>query len=277
MSAIEIIEAFVYGLSELLRELWSVFEFVWTLLWPVIILYLLSLLPFFTKKACVARLGRVCRVLFVVIWTIAAAVVFVCGYLEDDISGLQFLLAFPLPISILFAPTILRLGKRLFARACEQAPSQSSAHSSNATHPPSIYAGFLKRLAALVVDVVVLSIPSVLIGRLFGNAFGARIGEESTSTLGSVLMAHAVGLAMSWVYFAAMESSPFQGTIGKLALGIKVTDMAGNRITFERATGRFVGRIISAIIFGLGFIMVAFTAKKQGLHDMMAGCLVVNK
>ncbi len=74
-----------------------------------------------------------------------------------------------------------------------------------------------------------------------------------------------------------MESSPTQATLGKMALGIKVTDLAGKRVGFGKATGRYFGKIISALILLIGFIMVAFTEKKQGLHDKMAGCLVVNK
>ena len=60
-----------------------------------------------------------------------------------------------------------------------------------------------------------------------------------------------------------------------MALGMKVTDLAGNRISFLRATGRYFAKIISALILFIGFIMVAFTEKKQGLHDMIAGTLVV--
>lgn len=154
----------------------------------------------------------------------------------------------------------------------------------SASRPPSQtpgdfhgYAGFLKRVAAVIVDAVIVSIPFSIVAGVFGSSFGARMSDDVSAAVGATLMAKLIGLAMAWVYFAAMESSQFQGTIGKLALGIKVTDTVGNRITFGRATGRFVGRIISAIIFGLGFIMVAFTAKRQGLHDIMADCLVVNK
>ena len=82
---------------------------------------------------------------------------------------------------------------------------------------------------------------------------------------------------MAWIYFAAFESSPKQATPGKMALGIKVTDLNGRRIGFGKATGRYFGKILSFIILGIGFIMIAFTEKKQGLHDKMAGCLVVNK
>jgi uncharacterized RDD family membrane protein YckC len=62
-----------------------------------------------------------------------------------------------------------------------------------------------------------------------------------------------------------------------MALGIVVTDAQGQRVSFARATGRYFGKIISSIILYIGFIMVAFTEKKQGLHDIMADCLVVVK
>jgi uncharacterized RDD family membrane protein YckC len=86
-----------------------------------------------------------------------------------------------------------------------------------------------------------------------------------------------VGITLGWLYFALMESSSKQGTLGKIALGIKVTDLSGNAISFGRATARHFGKILSTIILLAGYLMVAFTAKKQGLHDMIAGCLVVNK
>ena len=80
-----------------------------------------------------------------------------------------------------------------------------------------------------------------------------------------------IGLA----YYAGMESSVRQATTGKGILGLRVTDLDGNRITFLRAAIRDLAKIISAFILLIGFIMVAFTERKQGLHDMIAGTLVV--
>ncbi len=74
-----------------------------------------------------------------------------------------------------------------------------------------------------------------------------------------------------------MESSPNQATLGKMALSLKVTDMNGERVTFGRATGRHFGKYVSAIILLIGFMMAGWTAKKQALHDMMAGTLVVKE
>ena len=72
-----------------------------------------------------------------------------------------------------------------------------------------------------------------------------------------------------------MESSSKQATLGKLALGIVVTDLNGNRISFGRATGRYFGKIVSGMIFAIGYIMAGITERKQALHDIMASCLVV--
>jgi uncharacterized RDD family membrane protein YckC len=76
------------------------------------------------------------------------------------------------------------------------------------------------------------------------------------------------------LYFAIMESSSIQATVGKLAVGVVVTDLNGERISFLRATGRYFAKILSAMILMIGYIMVGFTERKQGLHDMIASTLV---
>ena len=80
---------------------------------------------------------------------------------------------------------------------------------------------------------------------------------------------------VGWLYWAGLESSGLQATLGKRVVGLMVTDMAGQRISFGRATGRYFGKILSAMLFYVGFLMAAFTDKKQALHDMLAGTLVV--
>ena len=90
-------------------------------------------------------------------------------------------------------------------------------------------------------------------------------------------IAYAADFVLWWLYFSIMESSPLQATLGKMALSIRVTDTAGQRISFLRATGRTLAKIIYGAILLIGYIMVAFTERKQALHDMMAGTLVVTK
>lgn len=80
---------------------------------------------------------------------------------------------------------------------------------------------------------------------------------------------------VSWLYYTVLESSEKQATIGKMALKLVVTDMNGNRISFVTATIRHFSKILSALMLFLGFVMIAFDAKKQGLHDKIAGTLVI--
>jgi uncharacterized RDD family membrane protein YckC len=84
-------------------------------------------------------------------------------------------------------------------------------------------------------------------------------------------------MILNWLYYAIFESSSWQATLGKKALGLEVTDLAGNRISFGRATGRFFAKIISTLILFIGYIMAGFTEKKQALHDILAGTLVIRK
>ena len=86
-----------------------------------------------------------------------------------------------------------------------------------------------------------------------------------------------LSIVLGWLYYAGMESSPLQATPGKLLSRIAVTDLDGNRISFVKATVRHFGKTLSFLILCFGFFMVAVTEKKQGLHDKIAGCLVVKK
>lgn len=133
------------------------------------------------------------------------------------------------------------------------------------------YAGFWKRVAAWFIDFIIIAICSIPITFIFYAYFS---NDEPSVADRKV---QGMGLVVGWLYFALMESSAKQGTIGKMFLGVKVTDLNGSRISFGKATGRHFGKLISTILLFAGLIMVAFTQKKQGLHDIMAGCLVVNR
>ena len=140
------------------------------------------------------------------------------------------------------------------------------------------YAGFWKRFGAILIDTIIIIPISFIIGFAIGFALiVAGMDPESLAEPSIQFIFNIIGVIIAWIYYALMECSRMQGTIGKMALGIKVTDLEGNQISFAKATGRHFGKIISSVILGVGYIMVAFTERKQGLHDMMAGCLVVNK
>ncbi|MDD1681583.1 MAG: RDD family protein, partial [Methanoregula sp.] len=94
--------------------------------------------------------------------------------------------------------------------------------------------------------------------------------------LGSILAAYGIVLiVIPWLYFAGFESSRSQATPGKLLMHIVVTDMTGNKPTFARVTLRHFAKFVSALIIFIGFLMIGLTQRRQGLHDRIAGCLVL--
>jgi uncharacterized RDD family membrane protein YckC len=165
------------------------------------------------------------------------------------------------------------------------APSPTSPESGPAPplYPAAVeYAGFWKRLAAALIDGILLIGTYFVLTFLFSFVYYSVTGddEEEMSDATATVIGYTAGAAVAmlgWLYYAFMESSAKQATLGKMALGIMVTDGQGRRVSFARATGRYFGKIISNIILYIGYIMIAFTAKKQGLHDIMADCLVVKK
>ena len=152
--------------------------------------------------------------------------------------------------------------------------------------PTVTHAGFWMRFAAILIDGILIgAVNSIVMTPLLGQTFQMAMSAESGDLTQFDLMAwittfivsNIVVTVISWLYFAFMESGSMQGTLGKKLLGIKVTDMDGGRIGFGRATGRYFGKILSGMILMIGFLMAAFTEKKQALHDMLAGTLVVKR
>ena len=119
------------------------------------------------------------------------------------------------------------------------------------------HAGFWRRFAAAIIDAIIIGMVFLIL--IFTPTF---------------YFGWLLGLVVGWLYYGIMESSTTQATLGKMAMSIVVTDMSGNRVSFGRATGRYFAKIISAIILYIGYLMIAFTEKKQGLHDIIADTLV---
>ncbi len=154
------------------------------------------------------------------------------------------------------------------------------------------YAGFWVRFLAWLIDNVVMGVGVVLILIPLIFLTGVRTvlddfhpNEDMNDAgvfmlVGFVFVLATASLVVTWLYHALMESSEWQATLGKKALGLVVTDMAGQRVSFGRATGRHFAKIITNLAsfgIGLGYLMAAFTEKKQALHDMLAGCLVLRR
>ena len=139
------------------------------------------------------------------------------------------------------------------------------------------YAGFWRRSAALGIDAILLGIVQTVFTIAFvGSMTAVDPSDEAAGAVAGITIS-LVMLVISWLYFAIMESSKPQATLGKMLIGIVVTDANGQPIGFGRASGRYFGKMVSGIILGIGYIMAAFTERKQALHDIMAGCLVVRK
>ncbi|HIH74414.1 MAG TPA: RDD family protein [Methanosarcina sp.] len=124
-----------------------------------------------------------------------------------------------------------------------------------------MYASFFRRLIASIIDLFIIILFLAFIQFISGTIGGAFF--------------YILVVLLSWNYFAYQESSASQGTIGKQAMNIIVTDGKGNRISYERATKRFVGKILASIPFFAGFLPILFNEERQGLHDKYAKTLVL--
>ena len=159
-----------------------------------------------------------------------------------------------------------------------------------ATSTSITYAGFWLRLVAAIIDNIVLWVPTVpLVFLMFATLLPSIAFSRDNpalfiaSFLPRIIFFVVLLLAMRWLYWALMESSTWQATLGKKALGLYVADLAGARITFGKASGRFwSGRGLSMVPLGnlyylIDCICCGFSEKKQAVHDMIAGCLVMRK
>ena len=144
------------------------------------------------------------------------------------------------------------------------------------------YAGFWIRFVAYLLDSIILG---VIIGPIFFLFFAPAAGFASFADDPEAIMVFAAGmsgfvmieLVVYLIYFAGMESSKYQATLGKMAIWVIVTDENGDRVSFGRAAGRLFSKILSAMILYIGFIMAGFDSRKQALHDKIASTFVVYK
>ena len=166
------------------------------------------------------------------------------------------------------------------------APPAQSGWQAQAARPVA-YAGFWLRFVAIIIDGLLLYFVSMILFLPFAASTGMGMRGMMTGRppdpqaifpmIHALLRLALLRTVLHWLYYSLLESSAWQGTLGKKALGLEVTDLDGNRISFGRATGRFFAKIISALILGIGYIMAGFTEKKQALHDILAGTLVIRK
>lgn len=121
-----------------------------------------------------------------------------------------------------------------------------------------VYASFWERFGAAFLDGLILIIPNYILKFIFGE-----------------ISAIPASIALSWLYTALMESGNGQATLGKRGLGLKVTSVRGDRISFGQASARFFGKYLSLLILLIGYFMMLWDKRSQTLHDKIADCLVV--
>jgi uncharacterized RDD family membrane protein YckC len=160
------------------------------------------------------------------------------------------------------------------ARACESCAAALAA--------PTEYAPLLRRAAAGLIDLVaavVVIVAGIFVAALIGGFIAGIVGTSNSTDdkwIGAIMIVAAI--VMPWLYWAVLESRSFGATLGKLALGIKVTKVDGSRAGFWRSSARFWARILALLIpFHLGFLMMSFTERKQALYDLIAKTIVVRK
>jgi len=147
-----------------------------------------------------------------------------------------------------------------------------------------VYAGFWKRLAALIIDSLVVTVAYyvvvVVAMIVFGIGLAGVFKENPSSPAGMAVLLGVLYLTyplISALYYVGLESSASQATLGKMAVGIKVTDDDGRRMSRGRALGRWASHLLCYLTIYIGYVMAGFTDRKRGLHDMVASTLVVDR
>jgi len=191
-----------------------------------------------------------------------------------------------------------------FCQACGQEAGAAviAAPSAVSVPPPPIavgapvsaplpYGGFWERVAAYLIDGLILGIPFgiVVLALIFMfGGFGVMLHRSqmdpraAAAFIAPMFMTFFLGMVffvlLQWLYFAGLESSARQATIGKSVMSLRVTNLEGSRLSFGHATGRFFAKIVSGMVpLAIGYIMAAFTERKQALHDLIAGTLVLKR
>lgn len=174
-----------------------------------------------------------------------------------------------------------------FCHACGQdltvksRPVLAVEHPTPVAHYEVEYAPVWRRFLASLIDIVLLALvvlPGVIAFFWLVEVFTHLVGldmEEGRSLAGTAAVL--LGLTADWIYHAATQSSSREASLGKQFMGLKVTDLAGERISFGQATGRHFAKYLSTFMLLFGFVVAFFSRRKQAIHDMVAGTLVLRR
>ena len=164
------------------------------------------------------------------------------------------------------------LGKGRIAKIMTEFPKTTGTEPERIPIKRDRFGGFWIRVAAYIVDTIVLLIPTLLASFLYRSLTPANdpIEKSIVETVDGIL-----NIGISWIYFAGLWSSPWQASLGQKICGLRIVDFSGERISFGRATGRFFATFLSLVFLCIGFVMIAWTSRRQGLHDLIAETYVL--
>lgn len=151
-----------------------------------------------------------------------------------------------------------------------------------------VYAGFWVRAMGWALDAIILTLilTPIFISLITLTSYNNEISSQAKqisaplqliANFSFIFVAYIIPLFIQWLYFSLQYSSKHQATLGMRALGLKIISETGGSVSFNRATGRYFASFLSGLIFFIGRLMVAFTPRKQTLHDIMAGTYVIRK
>ena len=136
---------------------------------------------------------------------------------------------------------------------------------------PVTHAGFWRRFFGFAIDVIVTYFPiatvRVLLGLPASGTFDPLQPAAWWAALGEV--------GIDWLYAALLISSPWRATLGQAVMDLHVTDLNGDRISFLRASVRYVAQLLNLFTLGIGLLMQVFSPRRQALHDLVSGTVVV--
>lgn len=142
------------------------------------------------------------------------------------------------------------------------------------------FAGFWLRAFAYLIDTVLISLFFGLFASFYPSTF-IKFPDSAAGSLASLPqltpIAFVITITATWFYYTLFEASAWQATPGKRVLRLYVADLSGRPVTFARAAARNGAKLISSLTFLVGYLIAGFTEKKQALHDILAGCLVLRR
>ena len=192
-----------------------------------------------------------------------------CG--KENLEAARFCVACGQALASESPSSVVPPSAQMLSTAATAEPRRSAGDASAPGPVGSQFGGFWIRFAAATIDSVIMGGLTVL-GAVVLGVLGLLVGYGKEGAVGGYFLSAFFG---GWLYPALSESSSRQATLGKRAVGVIVTDTAGRRISFGRATGRVFSKILNGLTLGVGWVMVGLSAQKRGLHDLIAGTLVV--